>query len=98
MPIIKKVEFINHKIFATIILDTITKILVVYKKTFNINNIKIIVYLFWAAQIKLLKAYQAFLTISAKYLNYINIFSPALIVKLSEYIGINNHVIELKND
>ena len=54
------------------------------------------VYPFQAAQIRLLKANKASITISAKYFNYTNVFSLELIVELPEHIGINNHTIKLE--
>lgn len=44
------------------------------------------------------KAKKAFITIFTKYSDYIEVFLSKLITKLSEYIGIKNHVIQLKND
>ena len=50
------------------------------------------------AQIAHLKADEAFTKIPSEYADFADIFSPKLVVELSEHIGINDHAIELVND
>lgn len=50
------------------------------------------------AQIAHLKADEVPTKVPNKYTDFANIFSPKLVVELSEYTGINNHTIELVND
>lgn len=47
------------------------------------------------AQIVHLKADEASIKIPSKYTDFADIFLPNLAAKLSEYMGINNHAIEL---
>ena len=50
------------------------------------------------AQIIHLKANEAFIKMLNKYANCANVFLPKLTIKLSKYIGINNHAIKLVDD
>lgn len=45
----------------------------------------------------ILKVDEVFIAISNKYTDFGDIFLPDLITKLSEYIGINDHAIDLIN-
>ncbi len=47
------------------------------------------------AQIAHLKADEVPIEVPSKYIEFVNIFLPKLVVTLSKYMGINNHVIKL---
>lgn len=53
---------------------------------------------FCKVQIALLKADKAPTILLLQYSNFIDVFSPELVVELSEYTEINNHTIDLVND
>ena len=50
------------------------------------------------AQIVYLKASKAPTKVSNEYVNFANVFSPKLAIKLVKYIKINDHTIELIDD
>ena len=50
------------------------------------------------AQIAYLKIDKAFTKVFSKYANFVDIFSPKLVVELPKYTRINNHAIKLIND
>ncbi len=50
------------------------------------------------AQIAYLKADKTPIKVLSRYADFANIFSSKLVVELLEYMGINNHTIELIND
>ena len=50
------------------------------------------------AQIAHLKANKAFIKISNKYVDFVDVFSPKLVTKLPKHTGINNYTIELVNN
>ena len=50
---------------------------------------------FWRAQIGLLKADETPTSIPPEYVDFTNIFSKDLVVKLPKHIGMNDHAINL---
>lgn len=53
------------------------------------------IYLFYRAQVALLIQNKVFMVILSEYTNNTDILLPYLVVKLSEYIEINNYYIDL---
>ncbi len=45
-----------------------------------------------------LKTDKALTKVPSKYIDFVNVFSPKLVSKLSKYIGINNYTIKLGDD
>lgn len=77
LSITKKVKLINNQnIFVN------SKTFVVYRVIFDINNIKIAIYLFLASQIRLLKIEKTFITNFTKYSNDIDVFLSEFTAKL----------------
>ena len=83
---------IGKKEFAITALHLKNKAFVVYLTSISKNSD---VYLFCRAQIAFLKADKAPVFISSKYANFAKVFSKNLVAKLSELIGINDHIIDL---
>ena len=90
-------KLINKKEFAAAALDADSEIFVVHVAALDIKGPNIAVHLFWAAQIRLLKANEAFTTVSTKYFDYTDVFLSELAAKLPEHIGINDHAIKLED-
>lgn len=80
------------------VLDPVSKTFLVYIIALDIKDIQMAVHLSQIAQIRLLKAKKALITISTKYSDYINDFSTKLIAKLLKHININDHAIKLEED
>ena len=96
MPIIKKIEFINKKKFAIVVLDMDNKTFVIYMTALDIIIPNI--YPSQIVQIRLLKANKVLIIIFVKYFDYTNIFLPEFIVKLLKYIKIYNNDLKLVKD
>ena len=64
----------DKKEFAAAALNTDNETFEIYIIALNITGTNIAIYSFWIAQIKLLKANKAPITIPADYSNYTNIF------------------------
>lgn len=91
----KQVELVGKKEFAVLVFESDYKTFTVY----IVILISINVHPFCRAQIALLIQDNTFPTISSKYTDFANIYSFNLIVKLLEYIKINNNPISLvKNE
>lgn len=71
------------------------KVFIVYVTSLSLN-LKMSIYLTWKAQIALLGAEKV--TILAKYLNFIDIFSKKSATKLSKRFIINKYLINLEPD
>lgn len=91
LPKTKRVELINKKNFAAAALGKKAKTFVVYVMTLPTTSI----HLSKKAYIKVLIDKQAPFKVSAKDLNYIDVFSPDLAIKLLESTRINDYVIDL---
>lgn len=75
------------------------KVFIIYVAALNISfDIGNKMYLSKKAQIAYLKAVEAFIKVSSKYTNFVDIFSSKLAIKLSKYTNINNYAIKLVND
>lgn len=61
-----------------------------------IITLEIAIYLSCQAQIALLKASKAFITVPKKYLDHANVFSEKLATMLLEHTKINTHAINIK--
>ena len=97
LPTTKQVKLIGKKKFAATILDPRYETFVVYIASLESpsNNQERNIHLFRKVQIAALVANNTLTSISTEYSNFADDFSPKLVSNLSEYIGINNHAIEL---
>ena len=93
LPTSKQVEFINKKEFAKVALDKNFKTFVIHVA--SLNSILLNIYPFHRPQISGLITKKALTKVPNKYVNFVDIFSLDLVSKLSEYIEINDHAIEL---
>lgn len=93
----KQVELVRKKVFTITALNPEDEIIVVYIAFLAISNMNK-VYLFYRAQMALLKVGKTFTTVSPEYSNYLDVFSPKLSEKLLKYTGTNNHIINLVNN
>lgn len=91
----KRIEFVNCKEFAIIILNPEKEIFIVYIALLEIQDI---VNPSCRAQITLFIANKVLIKVHKEYAEYANIFYKESAVKLSEYKRINNHLIDLKKD
>ena len=89
----RQIKIIGKKKFIVAILDIDNKIFVIYVAALAKPTIMLI-YIFYEVQVALLTSIE----ISAKYFNFLNIFSSNSAAKLPEYIGINNYSINLLED
>lgn len=94
--ITQKVKLIGKKEFAIVALDADSEISIVHVAALDIKSINMAVYLSQATQIELLKANKTLTTVSTKYFDYTDVFSPQLTAELPRYTDINDHAIELK--
>ncbi len=93
----RKVELIGKKEFITAALDPEYEIFVVHVATLIVDsNDK--VHLSKKAQIAHLKADETRTKVFSEYIDFTNIFSLKLVAKLSKYMRINDHAIELVDD
>lgn len=92
LPTTRQIELIRKKEFVTTAFDPEDEIFVVHLVFFVSSND---VYLFYRVQIVSLKIDEVLITVPTKYSDFANIFSPGLAVELSEYMEMNDHVIEL---
>ena len=103
VPTTKRVELVGKKDFATATLDPKSKTFVVHVASLSSNMssnsspLELNVHLFRRPQISGLIAEEASTKIPIKYSDFADVFSPDLASKLSEHIGINNHIIKLVN-
>ena len=86
------VELIKKKKLAIIAYDIKNKAFVIYVAFINQN---LDIYVFWKAQIALLKADKTLISVSPEYIDFADIFSKDPVTKLLKYIEINNHAINL---
>ena len=96
LPITKRVQIINWKKFAKVALDPKKEAFVIYITTVSAKSM--IIHLAHKAQIALLKADEALVTIPTKYSDFTNVFSKKSVVELLEHTKINNHAIDLEED
>ncbi len=97
LPTTKQVELIGKKEFAVAALDLEHKAFVVPIAALSVD-LSDEMYPSRRAQIAHLKADEAPTKVPSKYTNFVDVFSPKLAAKLSEHIGINDHVIKLVDD
>ena len=86
----------EKKEFAFAVLDPEHKTLVVYVASFSSTLLDI--YPSCRPQMVGLIAKKSLIKISAKYADFLNVFSPDLAFKLFKHTGINNHIIKLVNN
>lgn len=67
----------------------------IFNISFNISNE---VYLLKKTQITYLKVDKAFIKVSSKYTDFVNVFSSKLIIKLPKYTSINHYAIKSVDD
>ena len=91
----------DKKEFKAIVLDSKYETFVIYITLLNFvalpSSSSLNIYLICWPQIAGLIAKKASIKVSAKYINFADVFFPDLASKLFEHIKINNHVIELVN-
>ncbi len=91
----KRVEWIKKKEFATTALDPDHETFIVHVTALNIGfDISDKVCFLQRAQIAYLKVDEIFIKISSKYTDFADVFSLKLAIKLSKYMGINDHNIK----
>lgn len=88
------VKLINKKEFAKTVLDENSEIFVIYVAVLS----TLLSHPSQKAQLGLLLANEASNEISSKYSDSTDIFLPDLTIEFSEYINMNNHIIELEED
>ncbi len=93
----RQVELMGKKEFVAAAFDPEYKVFVVYIAVLSIDSGDEI-HPSKRAQIAYLKMDKAPTKVFGKYADFIDIFSPKLVVKLPEYTEINNHTIELVDD
>ena len=96
----KHVNLVGKKEFAAVTLDPGYEIFVIYVASFkSLSNIREgDIHLFCRALIAALVANKAPTSIPTEYSDFSDVFSPKLASELSEYTGINDHTIGLKDD
>ena len=99
-PIIKRVELVGKKEFVAAAFNPGYEIFIIYVaflKSLS-NTQKGDVYPFCRVQIAALMANEALISISTKYSDFANIFSPEVTSKLLKYTGINDYAIKLDDN
>ncbi len=95
----KSVKLIEKKEFVVEPLGSDYETFVVYIAVFNISSdISNKVHLSKRTQNIHLKADKVLKNVSSKYIDFANIFSPKLAIRLLKHISINNNAIKLGND
>lgn len=94
LPIIRHIELINRKEFATAALGKDNKAFVIQITSLTIG-FRISIHLFRAAQLASLIADEAPVTVPIEYSDFADMFSPRSAAKLLEHTGINNYPIKL---
>lgn len=92
--ITRQVELARKKKFTTTALGPEDETFVIYVASLVVSNINQ-TYLFYKAQIALLKVDKAPTTISLEYFDFADVFSLEQVVDLSEYMGFQNQAIDL---
>lgn len=90
----KKVELINKRQFPIVALDKNTEILVVYIAAWLAMDIHLSI----EAQSRALLVNETLIKVLAEYSNYIDVFSPNLLMELPEHTHMNVHAINLIKD
>lgn len=91
----KKIQIIDWKEFAQVMLDFDKKTFVIYIATITSE---ITIYPEHKAQITFLKTKKALISVPAKYLDFANIFSKELTIVLPKHTKISTHAIDLEED
>ena len=102
----RRVKLVGKKEFATAALDSKNETYVVHigsvssnaSLNSSISQLELNVHPSRRPQISSLIAKKAPTKVSAKYLDYADVFSPNLVSKLPKHTGINNHAIKLVED
>lgn len=95
LPTTKRVQIIDWKKFAKVVLDLDKKAFVMHIATITS---RMTIHLEWKAQIASLKAKIAPVSMPAEYSDFANIFSKELTAVLSKHTKINTHAIDLEED
>ena len=102
LPTIKQIQLIDTKKFVIVVLDANSKTFVFYvpigeQKKMNIDfDRKTQIKAQTLAQVRALLFDKAFITVSAEYSDYNDVFSAKNVAKLLKNIGINEYAIELE--
>ena len=97
LPITKQVELINKEEFAKAALDEESETFVVHVATLKAPLAGMAIHPSRAAQISALIQNEASTKVPPKYVDYADVFSFDLAIKLPENTGINKHAIELQD-
>ncbi len=97
LPTTRRVELIGKKEFAAVALDPEHKTFVVHIAALSID-IDDEIHPSKKAQIAYLKVDEAPSKVPGEYVDFADVFSPKLAVKLPEHTRINDHAIELVDD
>ncbi len=97
LPTIRQVEQIKKKEFTIAALDLKYEALIVHIAALSVASGDE-VHPSRRAKIAYLKADEASTKVSSEYADFADVFSPKLVAKLPEYIGINDHAIKLVNN
>ena len=95
LPITKRVQIINWKEFIKVALDPNREVFLVHVATITSQ---MAIHLTRQAQIALLQAEIASVTVPEEYSNYADVFSENLAMVLSEHTKINTHTINHEED
>ncbi len=93
----RQIELIKKKEFAAAVLDLKYEAFVVHITIFSVNSGDK-VHPLRRAQIAHLKVDKAHTEVLSEYTDFVDVFSPKLVVELSEHTRINDHIIKLVND
>ena len=93
LPTIRRVELVGKKEFAVAVLDPESETFVVHVASPSFSPLN--VYSFCRPQIAGLIAKKAFIKVSAKYLDFADVFFSDLVSELFKHTAINNHAIKL---
>ena len=100
---IRHIELVGKKEFAAAALDSESETFIVHIASLSSNALpnsfplKLNIHLSCKSQVSGLIAEKALTKVSTEYLDFADVFSPDLASEFLEYIGINDHVIELVN-
>lgn len=93
--ITKKVELINKHKFSEVVLDKNTNMLILHIAILEAPESTMSIHLLQSSLLAVLEQKEASLKIGRGYKEYINVFSPNLVMKLPENTGIIEHTSEL---
>lgn len=88
-------KFVGKKKFTIATLDLEYELFLIDISFFTNSDLDLEIYFFQRTLIAFTKAHEISTSILLEYPDFINLFSKDLVVKFSEYIGINNYTIDI---